>query len=106
MNGIIAKRSIEDGANVMPGVSAFKLVSIDEVYINVPVPENEIGSIKTGEKATAVVLALNDGKFNGVIDKKGVEANPVSRTYALKIKVGNPKSELMPWNGLQGVVAK
>jgi len=96
MNGVIAKRSIEEGVNVMPSLSAFKLVSIDEVNINVSVPENEIGSIKTGQPARIMVPALANSEFNGVTDKKGVEANPISHTYTLKIKTGNPKSELMP----------
>jgi RND family efflux transporter MFP subunit len=96
MNGVISKRSVEEGVNAMPGLSSFKIVSIDEVYINVPVPENEIGSINTGQPATVIIPALNNHEYRGVVDKKGVEANPVSRTYTLKIKIGNPKSELMP----------
>jgi RND family efflux transporter MFP subunit len=96
MNGVISKRSVEEGVSVMPGLSAFKIVSIDEVYINVPVPENEIGSIKTGQAASVAVPALGHSDYKGVVDKKGVEGNPVSRTYAIKIKTGNPKLELMP----------
>ena len=96
MSGVIAKRSVEEGVNVMPGLSAFKIVSIDEVNINVSVPENEIGSIKTGQIAAINVPALGKREYQGVIDKKGVEANPVSRTYTVKIKTGNPKLELMP----------
>jgi len=96
INGVVSKRSIEEGVNVMPGLSAFKIVLIDEVYINVPVPENEIGSVKTGQQASVTVPALGNREYTGAVDKKGVEANPVSRTYAIKIKVVNPKSELMP----------
>jgi len=96
MNGVIAKRSVEEGVNMIPGLSAFKLVSIDEVNINVSIPENEIGSIKVGQSSTITVPALNNCEYKGTVDKKGVEANPISRTYTLKIKVGNPKSELMP----------
>ena len=96
MNGVISKRSIEEGVNVMPGMSAFKLVSIDEIYINVPIPENEIGGVKTGQTATVTVPAIGQQEYKGAVDKKGVEGNPVSRTYAIKIKIGNPRSELMP----------
>ena len=96
ISGVIAKRSAEEGGNVMPSTSVFKLVSIDEVYINVPISENEIGSIKVGQTATISVPALDNRNYTGVVDIKGVEANPVSRTYAIKIKVSNPKSELMP----------
>lgn len=96
MSGVIAKRSVEEGASVMPGLSVFKLVSIDQVNINVSIPENEIGSIKTGRLATVTVPALGNREYKGTIDKKGVEANPISHTYGLKIKVSNPGSELMP----------
>ena len=96
MNGVIAKRSVEEGVNVMPGLSVFKLVLIDEVYINVPVPENEIGNIKTGQPATITVSALGNREYKGIVDNKGVEANPVSHTYAVRIRTGNPQSELMP----------
>ena len=96
ISGVISKRSVEEGVSVMPGQSAFKLVSIDEVYINVPVPENEIGRIAAGQPATVTVPAVGNHEHKGLVDKKGVEANPISRSYALKIKVGNPKSELMP----------
>ena len=96
LNGIIAKRSIEEGVSVMPGLSAFKIVSIDEVYVTVPIPENEIGSIKTGQPATITVSALNNREYNGVVDRKGIEANPVSHSYALKIKTTNPNFDLMP----------
>ena len=96
MNGVVSKRSIEEGVSVMPGVLAFKIVSIDEVYINVPVPENEIGGIKTGQTALVTVPAIGQQVYKGAVDKKGVEGNPVSRTYAVKIKTGNPGSELMP----------
>ena len=96
MSGVIAKRSVEEGVNVMPGLSAFKIVLIDEVYINVPVPENEIGSIHIRQPATITIPALGNRAYSGVVEKKGVEANPISRTYTLKIKTGNPNSELMP----------
>ena len=96
LNGIIAKRSIEEGVSVMLGVSAFKIVSIDEVYITVPIPENEIGNIKTGQPATIIVSALDSREYRGIVDKKGIEANPISHSYTLKIKTGNPNSELMP----------
>ena len=96
MNGVIAKRSIEEGANVMPGVSAFKLVSIDEVDVKVAIPENEISDIRTGQPATVTVSALGNRDNSGTVHKKGVEGNPVSRTYDVRIRLKNPQLELMP----------
>ena len=94
--GVIARRSAEEGANILPGVSLFKLVSIDEIDVRIPVPENEIGAIGTGQTATVLVPALGNREYRGIVHKKGVEANPVSRTYNINIRVKNPQSELMP----------
>ena len=94
--GVIAKRSIEEGANVMPGVAAFKLVSIDEVDVKVSIPENEIRNVNVGQQATITVPAAGDTEYTGKVDKKGIEANALSHTYDIRIRVKNSQSELMP----------
>ena len=96
MNGVIAKRSVEEGANVMPGLSVFKLVSIDEIDVKVSIPENEISEISTKQPATVTVSALGNTQYKGTVYQKGVEGNPVSRTYEIRIRLKNPQSELMP----------
>jgi RND family efflux transporter MFP subunit len=95
-NGVIATRSIEAGASAMPGVAAFKLVSVDKVNVKISVPENEIGSIQTGQTAHITVPALNNDVFTGKIEMKGIVANAISHTYEAKIKVDNTQSKLMP----------
>jgi len=96
MNGVISKRSIEEGVNVMPGISAFKLVSIDDIDVKVSIPENEISDIRMGQPATMVVSALGNREYSGTVHKKGVEGNPVSRTYDIRIRLKNTQMELMP----------
>lgn len=95
-SGIISTRSIEKGQDVMTGESAFKMVSIDEIDVKVSIPENEISAIRTGQAATVTVSALGNKQYTGVVDKKGVEANSISHTYDIKIRIKNPQSELMP----------
>ena len=94
--GVIASRSIEVGTNAMPGTTAFRLVSVDEVYVKIPVSENEIGKISKGQKAQIEVSALNNSVFAGEVEVKGITANPMSHTYDVKIFVKNPQSTLMP----------
>lgn len=95
-NGVIADRSVEPGMNIMPGVSAFKLVIIDKVKVKVSIPENEIAHIKEGQIARVSVAALNHKVFEGKIMEKGVMANPLSHTYEINVELNNPERELMP----------
>ncbi|MDR1603075.1 MAG: efflux RND transporter periplasmic adaptor subunit [Tannerella sp.] len=95
-SGIVASRSIEPGVNVMPGVAAFKLVTVDRVNVKISVPESEIGDIAVGRDARIEVPALNSDTFTGKVELKGISANPISHTYEVKIGIGNPQSRLMP----------
>jgi RND family efflux transporter MFP subunit len=95
-DGVIAVRNIETGTSAMPGVAAFKLVSIDKVNVKISVPENEIGSVQTGQTASVTVSALNNAVITGKIETKGVAANAMSHTYEAKIGINNPQSKLMP----------
>ena len=95
-SGVIASRSIEVGTNAMPGIAAFKLVSVDKVYVKIPVSENEIGKITKGQKARIEVSALDNSVFAGEVEIKGITANPMSHTYDVKIFVENSQAALMP----------
>jgi len=94
--GVITERSTEAGTNVMPGIPAFKLVTIDKVKIKIAVPEKEINNTHIGQMATIRIAALNNKQLQGKISEKNVTANPLSHTYEVKIALDNPAGELMP----------
>jgi RND family efflux transporter MFP subunit len=95
-DGVIAGRNIEAGGSVMPGVTAFKLVAIDNVNVKISVPGHEIGKTAEGQPAIITVPALDNAVFWGKIDMKGVTANAISHTYEARIGVSNPQSLLKP----------
>lgn len=95
-SGIIGKRMLEPGMSILPGITAFRLVKIEKVNANVPVPENEIASMKKGQIAEVQASALGDQKFEGEVKEIGVLSNPLSHTYMLKIELNNPNKKLRP----------
>jgi len=102
VNGIIGKREIEPGSNVIPGNPLLTIVKIEKVYVKIPVPEKEITGNYIGQKAKIEVSALNKAIFEGQIEEIGVMANPLSHTYPVKIVVSNPEEQLKP--GMVGKV--
>ena len=95
-NGVIATRAVEPGMNIVPDVAAFRLVTIENVFVKITVPENEIGSTHIGQAATMTVPALEGERFAGKVELKGVTANMISHTYEVKIGIANPHLRLMP----------
>ena len=95
-SGYISQRNVDIGNNVAPGVSCFKLVKIDNVKVKVAVPEKEIAGIHQGQNIGFTVDALEGRQFVGRVSEKGVQANPLSHTYDVKLSLANPRHELMP----------
>lgn len=95
-SGVISKKRIDNGQNVMPGQEIARLVKIDHVKVCVPIPENEISGISIGEVVEVIVPALDNRTFVGTIVEKGIAANPITRTYDVKATVSNTDGVLMP----------
>ena len=51
VNGYVGKRNIESGMSAIQVNSPFEIVEINNVFIKISVPENEIGTIKKRTKS-------------------------------------------------------
>ena len=85
--GIIAEKSMEAGENVAPGMSVARLVTASSLVVKISVPETEMSSVQTGQKAEVTIKSLEGETFIAQIIEKGVVANPLSRTYEVKLKL-------------------
>ena len=94
--GIIAEKSMEAGENVAPGMSVARLVTASSLVVKISVPETEMSSVQTGQKAEVTIKSLEGETFIAQIIEKGVVANPLSRTYEVKLKLEKPDKAIMP----------
>lgn len=94
--GYVARRDIQVGGNVAPGLQGFKIVKIDEVKINLSVPEKEISKVSIGSMIPFTVDALGARSFEARVAEKGVEADPLSHTYKVRLRMSNPDHVLLP----------
>jgi len=95
-DGVIGTRNTEVGSTIIPGNTIFKLVIVEDVFVRVSVPENEINKIKKGQFATIQIPAIGNENYIGKVEKIGVMANLISKTYEIKIRVANKNLKLKP----------
>lgn len=95
-SGVIAEKKMEIGQNVFPGVPVSKIVTMQQVKVSISVPEGDISEIAVGDKAMLCVFAADDKFIEGNVVEKAVVANPLSRSYEVKIAVDNQKNLLLP----------
>lgn len=95
MAGIITAKQVERGSTAAPGVPAFTIIKTDMVYAKISVAENEVGSLKKGMKATIEVPTIHK-TLAGKISIINPQADPTSKTYAVKAQLTNNGQELLP----------
>lgn len=94
--GVIAEKNLEVGQNVVPGVQVMKLVSDDRLKVRIAVPETEIMHVTKGQKAVIEAPVLNGRQAEGVVMEKGIQANPLSRSYEVNIGIQTSHTGLLP----------
>lgn len=95
-NGVVAEKKMETGQNVVPGIPVAKIVTMQQIKVNVSVPEDDIKDIQIGDKAVLRLQSDGDGFIEGSVVEKAVVANPLSRSYEVKISVDNKDNKLLP----------
>jgi len=93
LSGVVARRAIEVGSTVSPGLPVFTIVDLDPVRVRVGVPEGDVGHVTEGAAATVRIPAL-DADFGGRVSLIGVAADPATRSYTVEISVRNPSRRL------------
>lgn len=94
--GYVSEKMVDEGVSVGPGVPVIKLVNIEHVKCKISVPEEEISSMQIGREVQVTVSALGGQTFVGRIAEKGVSADPVSRSYDVKVVLNNESHRLLP----------
>ncbi len=94
-SGVIGKGVKTAGETALPAMAVATILNIGTVKVKVSIPEKEIANIRPNSTTTISVDALGKS-FNGGKIEKGVQADPMTHTYDIKINIGNPSQQLLP----------
>jgi len=107
-SGVVTTRIVDLGEVITPGFPLFEIVDLDQLYLKVYVPENEIGKLRRGLRARVYIDAFPDEPFPATIRyiASRAEFTPkevqtpderVKLVYALKLYLdANPDHRLTP----------
>jgi membrane fusion protein, multidrug efflux system len=93
VSGVVATRHAEPGTSATPGLPAFTLVQTGTMTATAPVPEMQVSKVRRGAAARVTVPAI-ERTFAGTVREIAIAANPLTRTYDIKVAVPNPGGEL------------
>ncbi len=95
-DGIVSEKYAEVGQNAAPGMPIVKLVTTNVLNVKISVPESEMANVRVRQRARIAVQALGGKQYEGYVVEKGIVADPISRSYSVKIRVAGTNNALLP----------
>ncbi len=94
--GEVAKRTIEIGQFVQPGIPAFQIVQVDRIKAESWVPENEISDFSEGGEVQVRFDACPNEVFFGTVGRVGPAADSAGRVFPMEIHMDNVEGQVRP----------
>lgn len=94
--GTISNRNIEVGTSVTAFQPVMHLVGLDGMYVKASIPEGNINNVKVGQDASVWVNALEGQEFAGKVEERNPNADPLSHSYMVRIRLKEKCKELLP----------
>jgi HlyD family secretion protein len=107
MNGVVLTKNIESGEFVNPGTPVVTLANIDDLWMNIYIPETQTGLVKLGQEVHVSVDSFPKETFKGKITFVSSESEFTPKTilteeeriklvYRAKVTLENTQQRLKP----------
>ncbi|PTX45252.1 RND family efflux transporter MFP subunit [Christiangramia gaetbulicola] len=95
-SGVVDDVISEQGEVVNPGQNQlFRIISLDNMYVEADVPENYLSKISKGTEVKVNIGSVGR-EFEGKISQVGNNINPNNRTFRIEVAVPNEKGLIKP----------
>lgn len=94
VDGLVARKMIEEGNMANPGMPLLMLEQIDRIQVTAHVGEKDVSQLSAGMPVTVQVSSLKNGNHETELTRVIPTANPGSRTYDVEAYLDNPDGKL------------
>ncbi len=95
-SGVIDEIITDEGQVVSPGQNQlFRLVNLQNMYVQAAVPETYLNKIKTGTPVIVDIPAINK-EYEGTVKQVGSYINPNNRTFTIEVSIPNEDRLVKP----------
>lgn len=93
--GVIGQVLAEVGQVVAAGQAVMRLARTDTLEVAIAIPEVHMREVRALGAAEVSLWADDQASYQGVLRELALVADPVTRTYAARVAIGNPDARLL-----------
>ncbi|MHC4215431.1 MAG: efflux RND transporter periplasmic adaptor subunit, partial [Planctomycetota bacterium] len=94
IDGIVARVTVSAGEFLPPGAPVVVVEDTDEVLVSVELSDRDVVKLRPLQVVEATSDAYPGRIFQGVVERIGGTANPVTKGFEVEARVGNPERSL------------
>src|SRR5690606_14260387 len=94
--GKLGIRNVDPGQYVAAGTKLVTLQTLDPIYVDFHVPQQQLATLRVGQLATARTDAYPDQVFSGRITAIDPQVDTDTRNVQVRATLQNPKHQLLP----------
>ncbi|MGE5380592.1 MAG: efflux RND transporter periplasmic adaptor subunit [Methylocystaceae bacterium] len=94
IDGVVGFISLAAGDTANPASAAAVVSNTTELGVDVMVSESDVGYIEQNSPVEVTITAADSKPFSGIVDSVATAADPIKRTYLVKIKLANTEGKV------------
>lgn len=94
--GRLGIRQVNLGQYLPAGTMIVSLQSLDPVYVNFALPQQDLGNVQTGQAVDVVLDTFPDESFHGKVNAFDARLDDATRTVRVQATLANPDGRLHP----------
>lgn len=95
-SGQLGIRQVDVGQYVSAGTVLVSLQQLDPIYVDFPVPEQQLEMVSVGDDVEVAVDAFPQGKFTGKVTTVDARVDQATRNILVRAQLANPAKQLLP----------
>lgn len=94
ISGVITEKNVSKGEYVSPGMRLFRIIDHSHIIVEASLAETQVAKVQKGQHVDVLVDALGK-EVRGVVESVIPAADPVSKTFTVRIDVDNPERDIL-----------
>lgn len=103
-SGVLGIRQVNLGQYLKPGDPIVELQSLDPIYVNFDVPQQQLGDLRVGAEVRVTAQGIEKSAAAGTITAINSVVDEATRNIRIQATLGNPEEKLRPGMFVQAQV--
>ncbi len=95
-SGTVTNKTVVEGMQAMPGQPLMEIVDLGQLWLQVAVPEHDLGWVRPGTRAVVRLPSEPGAELTGRVDYVYDTMDPATRTADARVTVPNPGGRIKP----------